>query len=198
MNRFTPDEVSRTSRIMRALLPETCHVICQAVSDGWEMSVSICGTEGCNVVRFTRSMTDRHLLILAERWKTGRLDPDRTSDEPYSLERQAMVAQSVTLANDLMGWLRTAPKGDKVQYFRGNLAQFRFDAPRRIVQLQSLADRATKKHPRPTSEADELTRLQEQQDLIAKVQHLADANLVMVVQNRIPDGSGATYYAIKR
>lgn len=194
--RFSPDDVSRTSRIMRALLPTGFDVICQSVSDGWEMSVSICGPEGCNESRFTRSMTDRHLLILAECWKTGH--PVRSGDEFYALERQAMVAQSVTLANDLMGWLRTAPKGDKVQYFRGNLAQFRFDAPRRIVQLQSLADRATKKHPRPTSEADELTRLQEQQDLIAKVQHLADANLVMVVQNRIPDGSGATYYAIKR
>jgi hypothetical protein len=195
---FDVADISRTQRIMQALLPEGVVVNTSAIRDGWELSVVICGKKSCHTYEFQRSLTDKHLLFVAETWATGEHIQPISGQDVSDLNRKALASKHIGNRNDFATWCRESRRGAKVSYFIGELSRFRFDAPRRIVKLQALNDKAKKVQPRPTSEQVELAALQETLDLLDAVNKLHAAAAIEMVQHRAPDGTGATYYAVKR
>jgi hypothetical protein len=196
--RFEVSDISRTQRIMQALLPEGVSVNTSAVRDGWELAVVVCGKHSCETYNFTRSLADKHLLFVAATWATGEFVRPVDADAAQEINRKALASKVVGNRNELATWCREAPRRDKVSYFSGVLSQFRFDAPRRLVKLQGLADKAKASRPRPQMELVEAAQLRETLDLLELVTKLHDAGRIELVQHRLADGSGATYYAVKR
>lgn len=195
--RYQHADVARTQRVMQALLPVGVRVATSSISDGWELSIVVCGATACEPYVFAPGVTDKQLLVIADQWSTGSLVRPIGQDKSEVL-RRVLRSEMITNRNDFATWCRESKRQTKVAYFRGVLSQFRFDAPRRLVQLQGLADEAKPSRPRPQSEAVEAAKLRETLDLLELVTLLHDAKSIELVQHRLADGTGATYYAVKR
>lgn len=193
---FDFNDTGRVMRVLRALLPTDVSVLAQAANGGWVLNVTLCGKTACEVYQFKPTMSDRELLALSMAWETGEFvaPPD---GEDKRLMAAIAVDIHLTTRNDFIAWARDAKHGAKVVYFKGLLSQFRYDAPRRIVALQRLSDEARPSNPTPVEQRVELADLQERLSLLEAVNNLQKARVVEMVQTKAPDGSGATYYAVK-
>lgn len=190
-------DVGRVTRILQALLPETVKVLAQATRGGWIMSITLCGKASCETYEIKPNMNDRELLSLSLVWATGEfVAPPKGEDK--SVVAAIAADRHITSRNDFISWSRESKHASKIVYFHGNLAQFRFDAPRRVVQLQALSDKSRPSKPRPVDERIELSALQERLSLLEAINNIQRANVIDVFQVKSPDGSGATYYAVKR
>lgn len=194
MKAFDHGEVSRTANVMKALLLASCTVSVTVRKGGFELSIVICGGNDCREFEFRRSHSDRELLTLAESWKTGSYQQTANAD---AMARAASV-KHLTEVNEFTTWAKTAKQGERVQYYEGNLAAFRFEAPRRRVKLEDKADKASAKSPMNQTELQELAKIIEVQTLLDAVANLHRVGMIELVQARKNDGTGASYYAVRK
>lgn len=193
MNRlYGFDDTQRTNRILRALLPEGVTATATVANKGWELTVIVCGRTECKTYHFNTGLEDKHLLRLADWWKTG---AEVVNDMPAIA---AKTAPSVTTADGLANWHRMAKKGEKAVYFRGQLAQFRFDASKRIVALMAEIDGENSEYQSKATERAELQAKQDTVELLHAIEAMQQHGAVELIQERLSDGTGATYFAIKR
>lgn len=192
---FTHADVSRISRILAALLPDGVTAVVTIKGAGYEAAVTICAKADCREFVIRRAaMTDMKLVELAEAWRTGTYVSQPTTETM----KRAAETRTIETASDFTAWVRGAKRGDTVKYFQGHIARFRHEAPREILRLQDLSDKATRKKPRPSHEAIDMERMQTQLDLLNAVMTVQQAQLVELVQAKLSEPEGAIYYAVKR
>lgn len=191
--RYTHDSRAWAQRILGALLPEgvTANII--LLRDGWGMNITVCGKSDCRPYEFGPGLTEYHLIRLADLWKTGDyVAPPEPATTPDAL------GHFVDTADDLRAWVRPAKRGQRVVYFTGNLAQFRADASKQVVALQAKGDEKISGFGNSAAERVTLTNLQARLALLAAVNTLMEASMIELTQLRMSDGTGFTYYAVKR
>ncbi len=191
--RYTHDDSQEVRRKTQALLPEGVTCTTTLMRDGWQLNIVVCGAKTCHTYEFGPGITDLHMLKVSAQWKNG----DREVSLVTSDDIKA-TGHYVDNKGELTHWARTSRPGERVVYFRGNLAQYRADAGPRMVALQTLADASRTGKPLPPHERVELMDLQNRQELLEAVQHLSMAAVISLVQERMSDGQGFTYYAVKR
>ena len=192
--RYTHDDSQEVRRKTQALMPEGVECTATLLRDGWQLNLVVCGRTSCHTYEFGPGITDLHMVKVAGQWKSG----DRDVSHIPAADDVKTTGQFADNRDEMTYWARTARVGDRVVYFRGNLAQFRAEAGPRIVALQAQADASRTGKPLPPQEHVTLMDLQAKQDLLEAVQHLSRANVVSLVQERLADGTGFTYYAVKR
>jgi hypothetical protein len=160
------------------------------------MAITVCGRSQCLPYEFGPGLDNRHLLQIADQWKTG----ERVVQSASTFDPMLEVAQVrfIEDADSLTAWVRTARKGNRVIYFRGEIAQFRYEAPRRLARLLAKADELPAGKSLETHERIDVATIQRQLALLEAVNHLHMANMIEMVQLRMTDGTGTVYYAAKR
>ena len=191
-HRYTAKDSARAIRVLSALLPEPVKATATVAADGWQFQITICGVETCKTYDFQAGLEDRHLLQLSEWWQSGR----EIASEIPSITTH--TARTLITADEAAAWVRQAHKGDRAVYFRGELAQFRYSAPKRVVELQPRIDGARNEYQRKPAEIAELRNLEERLALIRAMDAMHVAGLVEYLQDRMQDGGGAVYYAVRR
>lgn len=196
--KYVYQDAARAAGILKALLPTGLDCSVSLVRDGWEARVTVCGQTGCETFDFNLGLTDHHLVDLADCWKTGSYV--RPAGQ-QSTALNAMRSLSVETPEQMIAWARSARKGEKVIYFRGELAQFRFDAPRKIRDKSDLLDRIKSKNKKDADVArlrTEVRQLEDQNQLLVAVERLREASVIVLMQLRLTDGSGCVYFAVKK
>lgn len=192
--RFTHQTRGWAKQILAALLPSTVTSDIALYRDGWEMKITICGTKSCHTYEFVPDLSEFQLIKLADQWKTGeRVAPiitEATASQP--------LGNFVDTADELRAWVRTAKKGQRVIYFMGNLAQFRTDTSKKVVELQARGDSKASGNGLSAAERVQLTSMQGRLTLLESINTLQVANMIELTQARMSDGQGFTYYAVKR
>lgn len=194
--RYVFADISRATRVLGALVPDGVSVNSSIIRDGFGVSISVCGLAGCYSYEFGPGVTDTHLLKISEQWETG--SRVESTYEPFDPTLAVAQVRFIETKDAITAWMREAKKGSRVVYFKGELAQYRADAPRRLVRLQAKADNLPAGETLDTHERIELAKIQRLLELLEAVQHLHQANMIEMVQLRMTDGTGTVYYAAKR
>lgn len=180
-------DMDRARLVLGALMPPELAVLVTSRGDG--LVVTVCDTESCCINHHVPlPVVDRDLLAITESWRSGRyLPPDD------ALARRRMdVPRVVKIDDEMISWARTARPGDRAEYFRGNLAEYRHHGQAEIAALHSKIDRGRGS----SQDTGRLIVLQEQLALLAAVDRLHSAEVIRLVQGRT--GEGMIYYAVKR
>ena len=194
------DAVAVASKIM-ALVPTTLDVHGLVYNDGLTLALIIGNPLGDkHLYEFgwtgrtddadgapALAPTDDLLLKIAAAWRSG---------SPSHVISTAPVARDVHSAMEFEHWIKTAKSGHQAIYFRGHLAQFREDAHKRLLQLQTLADKARGWAARPAREVVQVQLIQQQLDLLEAVTLASSRELVMLTQRKTT-GEGAIYCATR-
>jgi hypothetical protein len=193
MRQFTHGEISRTTNVLKALLPPGVSCSTTSINTGWQLSISVCG-DTCKVYNVhPGSLSDKLLLDIAAEWSADGTYLPRAA--PGSAASHARDVIEITSTQQLTTWTRQAQHGARAIYHRGQLAQFRHDTQREIVRLQAREDQGKLR----SADRVHLQNLQDSLELIEAVGVLHQARKIELVQVRLPDGSGgATYYAVKK
>lgn len=192
--RYTHESRAWAQRILGALLPEGVTANVTLLREGWGIDVTICGKSACRSYEFAPGLTEYHLIQTANQWKTGDMVLPATA-EPRAADSIGLFVDTV---EDLQAWVRTARRGQRVVYFTGNLAQFRSDASKEVVTLQARGDEKASGNGITAAERLRLTTLQVRLAMLAAVSTLQNAGMIDLTQLRMSDGTGFTYYAVKR
>lgn len=139
--------------------------------------------------------TREALFAIADEWETG---IPRVAAYRPSEPREVPAAPYMRTKDAFTDWVKTAKKGDTAVYFTGSIVHFRDEAPRRMVELQRLADQAPVKKPRPAVERLELARLQATRELLTQVDLFYRKDLITLGQRRDLGGIGTSYLAIRK
>jgi hypothetical protein len=195
--RYEHKDAVHASTVLRSLLPDGVTCTATLAQEGWEMLVSVCGPEECRTHRMTVGLRTVDILTLAARWATGRYI------EPASSVSPLPEVTAIESENDLREWARSARPGQRVVYFRGELSVFRFETPRRIIDLEALMDatslrRKNKETKETAGQRAELRRLRTTTEILAAVDSLHRLGRIEMVQTRLSDGQGSIYLAVKR
>lgn len=196
--RYEYQDAARAAVVLKAMLPEGIAVTATLTRDGWEMSIAVCGSSECKSFEFGPGITDHHLVTLAESWATG----DYVAPaEPATHGLSALQSQSVETAEQLISWARNAKHGARAIYFRGELAQFRYDGPRQLREKSAMLEKINvknKKDPDVARLRVQVNQLQTTLELLVAVERLREASVIVLMQLRLTDGSGCVYFAVKR
>jgi hypothetical protein len=193
--RYEFSDVQRVNRTLDALVPEGVKVVTTLVEDGYGLVVTVCGAKTCANYSFGPGATEHNLLKVAEQWKTGEQAPLSPSFDPQMANG---TTRFINTKEELIAWVRTAKKGERVIYFHGELAQARYDMPRQRVAIMARSDALP---PGKTLEPFERVRLQkisETLEMLEAIGQLQSSNLIEPVQLRMTDGTGYTYYAARK
>lgn len=196
--RYSFEDISTTERKLAALLPAS--VTCRATlqKDGWGLALSVCGEQQCHTYEFGPGLNDIQILRVSDQWKDGIYAPPVLAPGSSTITEAQSLAHFVDNRNELMQWVREGKRGSRVVYFRGNLAQFRADAPKDVVRLQSKNDQKVKPDNLEAGERVQLNRIQGTLDMLEAIGTLQVAGLIDVAQQRMADNTGFVYYAAKR
>lgn len=189
---YTANDTAHAMRVLRALLPQGVTAAATVAEKGWELRIVVCGKTECRTYKFNTGIEDRHLLRIAGWWETGVEVP---SDAPVIEARSAPALKS---SDEMRLWLASARPGQRAVYFRGDLTQWRHDTSKRLVALQAIVDSARSEYERKARERAELQSIQDTRDLLDAVDTAQRRAIVSLVQERLSDGAGAVYYAVRR
>lgn len=205
---YTHAEAKDARRKLISMLPETVTVHTGVLNFGRTLSVLISNsmaemktyefgwvgrTPTCDG-RQGEDFSNKAIMAIADEWSTGSV-----FIKAYVPTVKAAPATPYIITKDaLVDWVAKARKGDMVVYFRGSIAQFRDDAPRRIVELQRRADQAPQKKPQPAKERAELFKLQRERELLAQIDLFMRKDLITVSQRPDIEGNGTAYLAIRK
>lgn len=196
--RYTHEDTAEIKRKLTALLPASVTCMATLTRDGWGLTLSVCGPQQCHAYEFGPGLNDIQILRVSEQWKGGTYAPPMPAPGSSTITEAQSLAHFVDNRNELMQWVREGKRGSRVVYFRGNLAQFRADAPKDVVRLQSKNDQKVKPDNLEAGERVSLTRIQNTLDMLEAINTLQVAGLIDVAQQRMADNTGFVYYAAKR
>lgn len=205
---YTHAEAKDARRKLISMLPETVTVHTGVLNMGRTLSVLVSNSQAqmksyefgwvgrtstCDG-RQGEEFSNKAIMAIADEWNNGSLFV-----KAYEPSVRAAPATPYVITKDaLIDWVAKARKGDMVVYFRGSLARFRNDAPRRIVELQKRADQAPAKRPQPAHERAELFQLQRDRELLTQIDLFMRKDLITVSQRPDIEGNGTAYLAIRK
>jgi hypothetical protein len=206
---YTHADAQEAQRKLQAMLPGNVKVHSGVYNDSMTLGLVVANrakvsrlyefgltghSETC-AGKFGTDISNMALLEIASDWANGQPAVKPESSTPITTEP---YTKEVANRDDFLAWYRSVKPGDKVLYFRGDVATFRHNGPIRIAQLQKLSDTAKPSAPRPPSESVEINQIQDMLELLQTVTTMSESNLIAMTKRRAVEGDGWICYATKR
>lgn len=195
-------------RTVQALLPSHLRVEVSVLNYGRAMGIAVISGNYVDGMAYnfgmmpnTEASLGRELpdfdraaaLRIADDWRTGAYLPAA----PAAARQVGPNIPIITTRDGLVEWVTSAKKGAQCCYFKGNLAQFRNDAPGQIVALQKKHDgRKGKADPLAADRVREST-LRRTLELVDHTRKLFNAGMITFSQRR-EGKEGETIYLATR
>lgn len=206
--RYTHADAQEAQRKLQAMLPGNVKVHSGVYNDSMTLGLVVANRSKVSRLyefgligqsetapgKFGADISNMALLEIASDWANGhpsaKPDAPQTTAEPYT--------QEIKDRDEFLAWFRASKPGAKTLYFRGEVAEFRHEAPLRIAHLQKLSDNAKPSAPRPPSESVEINQLQDTLELLQTVTTMSESKLIDLTKRRAVEGDGWICYATKK